>query len=180
MAYGRACVYGAKYLTAPSCCVQIRALRDRWAPGWLSQLSSRLLVGSGHDLTLWGIQPPVGLCVDSVEPIWDSLSLSVSLYAPPPTHMRSRSLSLSLFLHKHEKIKQKNKEDHQRLPGGNAAQMNWSTLGNQRGIMPLTLPYSSSFPTFTEHSTCPDCMLRILPKSSPTPFESVLLCSFNR
>ena len=44
--------------------------------------------GSGHDLTVRGVEPHTGLCADSVEPAWDSLSLSVS--APP------LSLSLSL------------------------------------------------------------------------------------
>ena len=42
--------------------------------------------GSGRDLTVRGIEPHVGLCTDSTEPSWDSLSLSLSL---------SFSLSLS-------------------------------------------------------------------------------------
>ena len=32
-------------------------------------------LGSGHDLTVHEIEPHVGLCADSVEPAWDSLSL---------------------------------------------------------------------------------------------------------
>ena len=44
-------------------------------------------IGSGHDLTVHGIEPCVGLCADSMEPAWDSLSL-------PP------SLSLSLKINK--------------------------------------------------------------------------------
>ena len=35
--------------------------------------------GSGHDLTVRGIEPHVGLCADSMEPAWDSLSLSLSI-----------------------------------------------------------------------------------------------------
>ena len=30
--------------------------------------------GSGHDLTVCGFKPRAGLCVDGVEPAWDSLS----------------------------------------------------------------------------------------------------------
>ena len=39
--------------------------------------------GSGHDLTVCGIEPYIGLCTDSVEPTWDSLPPSLSLSAPP-------------------------------------------------------------------------------------------------
>ena len=34
--------------------------------------------GSGHDLAVRGIEPRVGLLTDSVEPMWDSLSPSLS------------------------------------------------------------------------------------------------------
>ena len=34
--------------------------------------------GSGHDLTVCEFEPHVGLCADSVEPAWDSLSPSLS------------------------------------------------------------------------------------------------------
>ena len=34
-------------------------------------------LGSGHDLTVRGIEPHVGLCADSVEPVWDSLRLAL-------------------------------------------------------------------------------------------------------
>ena len=34
---------------------------------------------SGHDLTVREFEPHVGLCADSVEPAWDSVSLSLSL-----------------------------------------------------------------------------------------------------
>ena len=43
---------------------------------------------SGHDLIVCEFEPHVGLCADSVEPVWDSLSLSLSLPL-------SASLSLS-------------------------------------------------------------------------------------
>ena len=34
---------------------------------------------SGHDLTVRGIKPQIGLCADSVEPDWDSVSLSLKI-----------------------------------------------------------------------------------------------------
>ena len=37
---------------------------------------------SGHDLTFGEFKPRVGLCSDSVEPAWDSVSLSLSLPLP--------------------------------------------------------------------------------------------------
>ena len=42
--------------------------------------------GSGHDLTVHGIKPLIGLCADIVEPAWDSLSPSLSLFPPPKTN----------------------------------------------------------------------------------------------
>ena len=51
----------------------------RRVPGWLSQLGVDF--SSGHDLTVHEFKPHVGLCVDSAEPAWDSLSLSLSLRA---------------------------------------------------------------------------------------------------
>ena len=38
--------------------------------------------GSGHDLMVCEIEPSVGLCADSAEPAWDSLSLSFCLSPP--------------------------------------------------------------------------------------------------
>ena len=38
--------------------------------------------GSGHDLTVCGAEPHVGLCADSAEPAWDSLPPSLSLSLP--------------------------------------------------------------------------------------------------
>ena len=49
-------------------------------------------LGSGHGLTVCEIKPHVGLCADSVEPAWDSLSLSVSA---PPLHARALSLKIN-------------------------------------------------------------------------------------
>ena len=46
----------------------------------------------GHDLRIHGIEPHVGVCADSAEPAWDSVSLP-SLSATP-------LLVLSLFLSK--------------------------------------------------------------------------------
>ena len=35
-------------------------------------------IDSGHDLTVYGTEPRVGLCADSMEAVWDSLSPSPS------------------------------------------------------------------------------------------------------
>ena len=51
--------------------------------------------GSGHDLTVHGFEPRIGLCADNAEFAWDSLSPSLS--APP-------SLSISLSISK-QKLK---------------------------------------------------------------------------
>ena len=51
--------------------------------------------GSVHDLTVCGFEPCIGLCADSVEPAWDSLSLLLSLPL-----LCSHSLSLSLSQNK--------------------------------------------------------------------------------
>ena len=42
--------------------------------------------GSGHDLTVRGFEPHIGLCTDNAEPTWDSLSLSL---CPSPAHALS-------------------------------------------------------------------------------------------
>ena len=51
-------------------------------------------VGSGHDLMVCELEPRVGLCADTAEPVWDSLFLSLSL-CPSLAHARSHSLSIS-------------------------------------------------------------------------------------
>ena len=50
--------------------------------------------GSGHDLMVHEFEPFIGLCADSVEPAWDSVSRSLSA---PPLLMLSLSLSLSQY-----------------------------------------------------------------------------------
>ena len=45
--------------------------------------------GSGHDLVVLEIESHVGVCADSVESVWDSLSYPLS--APPPMHLLSLS-----------------------------------------------------------------------------------------
>ena len=60
-------------------------------PGWLSQLNVILGFTSGHNLIVREFEVRIGLCADSVDPAWDSLSSSLS--APP---VCSLSLSLSL------------------------------------------------------------------------------------
>ena len=59
---------------------------------WVAELVKRrtLDFGSGHDLMVSQMEPRVGVCADSAELAWDSLSPSLS--APPP----ACALSLSL------------------------------------------------------------------------------------
>ena len=53
------------------------------------------LGGSGHDLTVCEIKPRTWLYADNAEPAWDSVSLSLFLFALPLL-MHTFSLSLSL------------------------------------------------------------------------------------
>ena len=48
---------------------------------WVAQSVERLALdfGSGHDLGVCELEPQVGLCGDSAEPAWDSLSLSLKM-----------------------------------------------------------------------------------------------------
>ena len=50
--------------------------------------------GSGHDLTVCGIEPCIGLHADNVEAAWDSLSPTLS--APPHLCVGVHTLSVSL------------------------------------------------------------------------------------
>ena len=59
--------------------------------------------GSGHDLMVLEFKPCIGLCADSTEAAWDSVSLSLS--APSP-------LALSLSLSLSNKNKQQKKQGH--------------------------------------------------------------------
>ena len=47
---------------------------------WVAQSVEHLALdlGSGHDLTVRGIEPHVRLCADGAEPAWGSLSPSLS------------------------------------------------------------------------------------------------------
>ena len=51
---------------------------------WVAQLIKHwsLDFGSGHDLTVCEVKLSIGLCTDSMEPTWDSLSPSFSLSPP--------------------------------------------------------------------------------------------------
>ena len=64
---------------------------------WVVQSVQRLTLdfGSGHDVTVRGIEPHIRLHTDSREPAWDSLSPSPSLSVPLPM-----VLSLSLKINK--------------------------------------------------------------------------------
>ena len=53
--------------------------------------------GSGHNLTVRGFEPRVGLCADSVEPAWDSASAS-------PLLLPSLSLSLTKIFKKFKNL----------------------------------------------------------------------------
>ena len=68
-------------------------------------------VGPGHDLTVHEFEPYVGLCADSAEPAWDSLSPPRPLSTPYPgsccllfleinlEKIESRGQPLNLFSH---------------------------------------------------------------------------------
>ena len=53
---------------------------------WVAQSIKCLTLdfGSGHDLTVCGFWPCVGLYANSAKPAWDSLSLSLSVPPSPP------------------------------------------------------------------------------------------------
>ena len=56
-------------------------------------------LGSGHDFMVGEFKPCVGLCTASVEPAWDSLSLSLSLclsILPLLTHTLSQNKEINL------------------------------------------------------------------------------------
>ena len=62
-------------------CQYIYISNNKKLGAWVAHLVELLTLdfGSGHDVMVRGIEPHVGLCTDSVEPAWDSLSLSLSL-----------------------------------------------------------------------------------------------------
>ena len=49
------------------------------APEWLGRLGIYLPLGlgSGHDLMVGDFEPCMGFCANSVQPAWDSVSLSL-------------------------------------------------------------------------------------------------------
>ena len=55
----------------------------RGALATLSVEHPTLDCGSGHDLSVCGFRPRIGLCADGTEAAWDSLSHSPSLSALP-------------------------------------------------------------------------------------------------
>ena len=58
-------------------------------PGGAQSLKRGTLdLGSGRDLTVREFEPLIGLCADSPEPAWDSLSL-----LPPPCPSPTRAVS---------------------------------------------------------------------------------------
>ena len=67
---------------------------------WVTESVKHLTVdfGADHALTVYEFEPCVGLSADSVEPAWDSLSLSLT--APP---LLVLCLSLSHKINKHLK-----------------------------------------------------------------------------
>ena len=75
----------------------------RMRAAWLAQSVKHPTLNFGHDLMVHEFKPYVGLCAGSVEPVWDSVSLSVFLPC---------SLSVSL------KMKKKgSKPENERTPG---------------------------------------------------------------
>ena len=83
--------------------LQLLKTQISWST-WVTQFVKRppLDFGSGHDLTFHEFESWVGLCADSSDPAWDSLS--PSLTAPPCS--LSLSLSLSLKMNKPKKTPQ--------------------------------------------------------------------------
>ena len=69
----------------------MQEIEETWGEGaWVAQSVKHLTLGfvSGHDLTVCGIKPCVGLCADSMDPAWDFLSPSLSLsLCPFPTRV---------------------------------------------------------------------------------------------
>ena len=66
--------------------------RLRKEGAWVVQSVQRqtLDFSSGHDLTVCELEPCIGLCADSMEPAWGSVSLSL-----PSTYTRAHACSLS-------------------------------------------------------------------------------------
>ena len=86
----------SRCLSERQCCLPDATKNKSRRGAGMAQLGKRPTLDfiSGHNLMVGGFEPCVGLCTDSVEPVWDSLSLSLS--ALPCSCVLSPSLSLSL------------------------------------------------------------------------------------
>ena len=84
--------YCAFFLSDISSNLQLKIELVRGA--WVAPLVKHptLDFGSGHDFTLHEIKPCTGLCANSSEPAWDSLSLSL---CPSPALVCVLSFSLN-------------------------------------------------------------------------------------
>ena len=66
---------------------------------WVAQSTGRptLDFGSGHDLTVSGIEPHVRFCADSGKPAWDSASPSLFLPLPCPCALSLKNKSIIIL-----------------------------------------------------------------------------------
>ena len=73
----------------------MKLMIDTWGGAWVAKWVKHLTLGfgSGRDLTVREFEPRVGLCADSAEPAWDSLSSSL---CPSP----ARAVALSQKINK--------------------------------------------------------------------------------
>ena len=91
------------------CWQDLKVVQSLWKPvcqfilklkvwgSWVAQLFKCLTLdfGSGHDLTVCEIEPQTGICADSEELTWDSLSPYLCPSLTHGMHMHALSLSLS-------------------------------------------------------------------------------------
>ena len=83
--------YASSVVTVRSLNFKIPSYRGAWVAQ--SVKCPTLDLGSGHNLTVCGFKPCIGLCADSPKPAWDSVAPSLS--AP---HLLTLSLTCSLSL----------------------------------------------------------------------------------
>ena len=72
---------------------QYHFIRRTCGGTWVTQSVEHLTLGfgSGHDFVLCEFEPCMGLCTDSTEPTWDSLSPSLPLcHSPARAHSLSK------------------------------------------------------------------------------------------
>ena len=74
-------------------------IRSHFGGAWVVPLVEHptLGFGSGHDLTVCGMEPLVGLCDDSMGPAQDSLSPSLSLPLPHSLSLKNKLTLTSHF-----------------------------------------------------------------------------------